>query len=289
MVSALLFSALLLPLSLSVQIVEQPAASVPTGAQRVEMIVLNLSASCSGGVAMHGVTVTHRGLGAIRDISSVYAMSDGVRVSRARALSSRDGTVTLTFRPAVVVPACGVRHLSIMANFSADASRAGEHRITLSGPGDIDAQNASVSLTSASRAPVRRTVGVNQGSVDVAFLPLLSRVRYGTHRTVARLRLTAEEYDQAIDALTLTNDGSARAADLQNLTLETSRGEVLARLSSLEDDRAPFVFSTPFIMKRGQMFLLTVRADVLASRRRTIGFMLEEPSDLVTRRSSRRR
>ncbi len=286
--SSLLLSALLFP-ALSVQIAESSAASVPPGAQRVEMLALQLSASCSEDVSVHSVTLTHRGLGSIRDIAAVYAMSDGVRISRARALSSRDGTVMLTFRPAFLVSACGMRDLSIMADFSSDAVRAGEHRITLSAVEHIDADDVPVTISSASAAPVRTTVGQSQGSVEISFLPLFSRVRYGAHRIVSRFRLTAEEYDQAVDALTLTNDGAARAEDLQNLTLETSRGQVLARLSSLDGDRAPFVLTSPFIIERGQVFLLTVRADVLASRRRTIDFILEEPSDLVARRVTRRR
>lgn len=284
----LLFSALL-PSMLSVQVMEQPAASVPPGAQRVEMLTLVLSAACSGDVPLHGVTVTHRGMGAIRDIASVSAVIGGQRISRGRALSSADGAVTLTFRPAPVVPACGSLTLSVVADVSAAAAVGAEHRMTIGGPADIDAGGAGVTITQFSAAPVRRTVGISQGSVSAAFLPLLSRITYGDRRVVARLRLEAEGYDQLMEAVTLTNDGSARGADLQNLTLETSRGQILARLPALDGERAPFVLPSPLLMERGQIFLLTVRADVRASRRRTIAFTLEEPGDLAARRATGRR
>jgi len=285
-----LLSALLLPFALSVHVQAQIPASVPPGAQRVTMLMLNLSASCSGDIFVHGVTVTHGGMGAVRDLSSVYAMSDGQRISRGRALSSGDGSVTLTFRPALTVPACGEKDLSIMADFSPDAAVTGEHRLSLLSSGSIDAGDAIVTLEGSVDAPVRRTAGTEQGSVTTEFLPLLQRITYGDHRIVARLRLTAEgTYDQIVDAITLTNDGSARDGDLQNLTLETSRGQTLARLSSLREHLALFVLTTPLTMERGQVFLLTVRADVRAGRRRTVGFTLEEPGDLFSHRAQIRR
>jgi len=64
---------------------------------------------------------------------------------------------------------------------------------------------------------------------------------------------------------------------------------VLAGLASLRDDLAPFVLSSPLSVERGQVFLLTVRADVRASRRRTIDFTLEEPGDLFSHRAQTRR
>lgn len=287
---SLLLSALLLSLALSVQVQEQKPASVPPGAQRVTMLDLHFSASCSGDIAVRGVTVTHGGMGDVRDISSVYAMSDGQRISRGRALSSGDGSAMLAFRPAITVPVCGEKNVSIMADFASDAVVTGEHRLSLLAAGDIDARGVTVTLEGGADAPVRRTVGAEQGSITAEFLPLLVRVTYGDHRTVARLRLTAEgTYDQAVDAITLTNDGSARDTDLQNLALETSRGQVLARLPSLRDHLAPFILTTPLTIERGQVFLLTVRADVRAGRRRTIGFTLEEPGDLFSHRTQVRR
>lgn len=283
-------AASLLSLSLSVQGQEQQPVSVPPGAQRVTMLTLSLSASCSGDIDVHGITVLHKGMGAIRDIASVYAMRDGQRISRGRALSSADGSASLSFRPALTVPSCETADIVIMADFSVDALTAGEHRITVEKPEDIDAGDATVTLQqSSSIAPVRTTTGVQQGSMTAEFLPLLTRVTYGDHRTVARLRLSVEgSYNQVLDAITLTNDGSARNTDLQHLTLETSRGQVLASLASLRGYLAPFVLSTSFSMERGQVFLLTVRADVRAGRRRTIDFTLEEPGDLVSRRAQSR-
>lgn len=288
-VAPVFLSALVLPLALSVQINALQPASVPPGAQRVTMLELTFASACSGDTAIHGLALTHRGMGDIRDLKSVYAMSGGRRISRGRALNTGDGTVTLTFRPALTVPACGEQGTQIMADFSADAAPSGEHTLSVLRAADIDAGGAGVTIRTAD-APVRSLAGVEQGSVAAAFLPLLTRVTYGDHRTVARLRLAADgAYDQIVDAVTFTNDGSARDTDLQRLTLETSRGQVLARLSALQGHRAPFVLASPLSLERGQVSLLTVRADVRAGRRRTIGFSLEEPGDLVSRRARSRR
>lgn len=198
--------------------------------------------------------------------------------------------VSLSFRPALTVRACGTTTVTILANFSSTAAATGEHALTVPSGADIDADGATVQFEVTSTPVVRRTTGVAQGSVTAEFLPLLQRVTYGDHRTVARIRLTADgTYDQEVDAITLTNDGSARNGDLQNLTLETARGEVLARLPSLSGYRAPFVLTTPMGLERGAVKVLTVRADVRAGRRRTIDFTLEEPGDLVARRALTRR
>lgn len=254
------------------------------------MLRLSLAASCSGDVTVRGITVTHGGMGALRDIASVYVLEDGRRLSRGRALSSRDGTVTLSLRPALVVPACGKKEIAIASDFAADAAVMGEHALALASPDGIDAQGASVALADEGVTAVLRTAGVEQGSVTAEFLPLLQRVTYGDRRTVARLRVTAEGgYDQEISAMTLTNDGSARDSDLQNLTLETARGEVLARSPSLDDHRAVFSLAAPLLLKSGEEKLLTVRASVRAGRRRTIDFLLEEAGDLIARRARSRR
>ncbi|ALM09920.1 MAG TPA: hypothetical protein DEB30_02630 [Candidatus Peribacter riflensis] len=281
---------LLSPLTLRVQVVALPSASVPPGAQRVEMLSLRFTAPCDGDATVHGITVTHGGMGDPDDFSSVYVLSDGRRISRGRSLSSTDGSVPLSLYPAWIVPACGTRTLSVAADFGADAAVAGEHRLTIDVPAHVDAGGYRVTFSPAPVTVTRTTTGIAQGSVSVEFLPVLSRIRYGAHRSVARLRLTAQgDFDQVVESITLTNDGSARGTDLQNLMLQTSRGQVLASLPSLRGDLAPFVLASPLRLNRGQVILLEVRADMRASARRTVGFTLEEPSDLFARRVRTRR
>ncbi|MDD5623429.1 MAG: hypothetical protein PHI23_01825 [Candidatus Peribacteraceae bacterium] len=129
----------------------------------------------------------------------------------------------------------------------------------------------------------RRTAGEAVGSVTVGDLPLTGSVTYGAGRIVARFTLTAEgTRNQRVEAMTLTNRGSARNADLQNLSLENGRGRrVTPVMSRLDGEHICFLFDPPLVLTPHQTQVLQVRADVRASRRRTIKFLLEEASDLL--------
>jgi hypothetical protein len=60
-------------------------------------------------------------------------------------------------------------------------------------------------------------------------------------------------------------------------------------LPSLEGDLAPFVFDPPLLLEHGNVYLIEVRADVRASRRRTIRLLVEEPEDVEAREAVRGR
>lgn len=294
-----LILALVAPLMLTVRSITIPNTSVPRGAQRVPLLTISLSASCAGVATVSGIRVTHRGMGDQSEISAVYAMARGKRISRGRQFSSSDGQLLLPLRPALVIPACQTTDVTIAADFSAEALAASEHTLLLLRPGDIEAGSASVRILSPDtasatgdrdrRGSVIQTAGSAQGSVAVNFLPLLTRIRYGDGRTVARMTLSASDFDQFVSAMTLTNDGSARDHDLQNLTLVTQRGVVLARTPALDGELVPFTLDPPFLLPRGETMRLDVRADVRASIRRTVGLSLEEPSDLTATRARIRR
>lgn len=281
--------ALLMPLMLTVRSITIPNTSVPRGAQRVPMLTISLSASCAGAVTVESIRVTHRGMGDQSELSAVYVMARGKRISRGRQFSSSDGQLLLPLRPALVIPACQTTDVTIAADFSAEALAASEHTLLLLRPGDIEAGSASVRILTPDFVSTVQTAGTSEGTVAVKFLPLLARIRYGDARVVARITLTASDFDQFVWAMTLTNDGSARDGDLQNLTLVTQRGVVLARAPALESELVPFTINPPFLLPRGETMRLDVRADVRASIRRTVGFSLEEPSDLTATRARIRR
>ena len=87
--------------------------------------------------------------------------------------------------------------------------------------------------------------------------------------------------DHWLREITLTNDGKARNGDLQNLILQSSRGVPLApTVASLTNDTVTFGLDTPVMLRKNDSIVLVVKADVLASRTRTIRLIVEEPADL---------
>lgn len=290
LLSFALIAALPLAPALHVRVLSPEAAAIPRGAQRVTMLEIRMTAACDADVPVRSITLFHEGRGASEDLTSVYLVREGRRVTRGRAFASPGEPLFFPLPRDFSVPACRTVALQALADFSAGAAVAGEHALAIRSPEGIDAGGTSVSLLSMTQpAGIRRTASGEAGSISVTFLPLIGRVRYGAQRTVARMSLTADgDSDQWLDAVMLTNDGSARGTDLQNLSLQTQRKTVLARAAALEGSVVCFILEEPLFIERGQTVRVDVRADVWASRRRTILFLLEEASDLASRRAMRR-
>lgn len=254
--------------------------SIPPGSQRVVMGTILLQAPCNADVAVESITLWHRGAGSAGDIDGVYGMSGGQRITRSRPIESGKGEVTLHFR-SFVVPACETREIAILADFSADAAIAGEHRLELRSSSDVVATQPATLLT-APRAGIRRTVGPAEGSISVSYLQLNEPVRYGDRRRVARFRLDADSSDDhVITAITFTNQGSARDGDLRNLFVESSRLEQLSDIAlQMEGDHVRLLFDPPLFLPSGENRVMSLRADIRASRRKTIQFLIEEAGDI---------
>lgn len=266
--------------ALEVTVRPAPAAAVARGASRVPFLQVTLAASCERDVTVSELTLVHKGLGDVADLERVYAWADNVRASRAAVLT-RDGEVTLRLR-SFVVPACDTRELWILADLSPDAGVSAQHALTIATSADVVA-DAEVTLD-AGRTTAPTTVGGGEavGSVSVEMLDLPRRLTYGSTRTVARIRLTADgERPQLLRSITLTNDGSARDADLRNVVLQSAAGDDLAGpVDSMDGDVVTLVLDEPLLLGRNDTVLLVVKADVRASRRRTVRFGVEEPSDV---------
>jgi len=267
------------PGSLSVEARSSASSvSIPPGAQRVAMLTLTLSAACDGDVLVNGLTLIHKGMGAVSDITGVYAESEGRRISRVRSFSSREGVLCLDFR-SFSIPACGQAEIVVRANFSASAAAAGEHDLIVAGAGDIDASVPVTVRTSSSG--VYRTVGPTRGTVTVTVLSPLNRVSYGDHRMIGRLRITVDGVaDQELSGITLTNRGSASDTNLQNITAELRGQSVSRALTSMDGDLLPLVFDPPLILTRGGTWLIDLRANVRSGIRKTISLTVEESGDV---------
>lgn len=269
--------------SLEVSVVARLAGSVPVGAQRVQMLQLELRSSCSASVNLSSIVLRHVGHGAVSDIDRIYGYADGSRATRTSTFR-RDGVVTLYFRN-FAIPQCASRTLDIVADFATDASPAGEHAVTLSQASDVAADpSARIFLGSAVKMGLVRPTGRTIGSVTVELLDLLLHPRFGDDQVVARFLLKGGDRDQEVSAMTFTNDGSARNGDLVDLAVTTTTGTRLSnRAAALSGDKVRLEFVEPFVLGRNQSRMLQLRADVRASSKRTLRFHVEEPSDVEAR------
>lgn len=285
--SSLALSAFLFPLltdaAETLKVEELPilfSGSIPQGAQRVPFVTLRVRAGDAEPTKITAITVRHEGLGSVQDISRVYAMQGIVRISRGISLpEAKEQRIPLR---QFLIPAGKTVDIGIFADLAADAAAGGEHRIDVISIETADGEiHALTNVPSVDRS-ARVTSHTKQPLVTAIFRPLLTDVTYGSRRIVARMLLSGSPTtDQKILSITLTNDGSAGNSDLQNLYLETSAGEVVSTvLPSMDGSSVRLLLDPPFVLGRGNEKFFQLRADVRASKRRTIRFILEEPSDI---------
>ncbi len=267
------------PPTLTVQ-VTSPAtdSSIPQGAQRVPMLNVHLQASCGANIPVSSLTVRHSGLGSTDDIARVYVMAGKQRVSRSVSISKDDRDIT--FRK-VSVPSCKSLDLTLYADIASTADASGEHAFTLV---NLDAGKATVKLQQIAKQKTVQVVPSASASsqISIGYRPLYTDIVFGADRIVSRIALTADgRRDHSITAITFKNGGSAADTDVQNLYLATSAGEkVSSTIAHMDGSAVRVTFGDPFLLQSGQTKLLELHADVRASRRKTIGFIIEEPSDV---------
>lgn len=183
-----------------------------------------------------------------------------------------------------VVPSCESRELNFLVDFASTASPAGEHRLEIFSESDIDAA-ATIKLTTALTTKARRTVGRRVGQVSVSFINLTNPIRYGPDQRVARIKLSADNQDDhLVQAITFTNDGTARDNDLTDFYLETSYGQRVTSITQqMFEDQARIVFNPPYLLKRGRDRIFNLRAAANVTNR-SVQFIVEEPSDIDVQR-----
>lgn len=257
------------------------SGSVAPGSQRIEMLRLRITADCISDVEIESISVQRRGLGANNDIAALYVSHRGTRISREREISRRDGSVDLSFRN-FMISACDSEDLSIVANYASTASPAGEHRIELR---KIDAGNSHVRIekVSGNFSQIQRTATRSVGQIAVDYLRVSKPVRFGSKQLLSRFTLEADSRDShLIKTITFTNNGSATNEDLQNLYIEFRSRRISSVARYLKNDRAVFTFDPPLQISKNQKLKFGLRADVRASRSRTIQLVIEEPSDIIS-------
>ena len=263
-----------------VEVQSTPSQSVPPGSQRIAMMQLHLSSDCSADVPVYSISLQRRGMGSNADIDSLYVIHRGVRIPRERSISNRDGSVELRLQD-FKIPACTAQDLIIAANFSADASPTGQHRLELA---SIDAGNSSVRIAKSATTMPSISTGTNPvGQIAVEYLSISKSIHYGSRQQIARFRLEADaEDDHEIQSITFTNKGSARDTDVQNVYVEFRNRQISSRVVHLDGNKATLLFDPPIVLQKRQKLSFGLRADIRASRSRTLQFLIEEPSDIIS-------
>lgn len=255
--------------------------SVPRGATRLELGTLNLSASCGKDIRIDSLSAKHTGQGDVSDIAGVYLADDFRRISRSRQFDRRTASADLR-TPSLVIPACGAVRLSVLVDLRADAEVASEHGVTFVSPSDIHSSAKSVTFAGAGDSTAVRASPVTAGNVEVNFLPVSGRLRYGRTETVARIQFSADgQHDYLLKNITLTNQEDARDMDFTTIQLQTRSGTGVSLVAARMRGRVvKLEFSPTYVLERSRTVVFLLRAEVHTSHYRKANFTLEQQSDL---------
>lgn len=256
--------------------------SLPQGGQRITMQTLSFAASCDRPIAVRNIAVHHQGPGDTSDIAGVYVMRETERLSKSIVFASRNRIAIVPIRSLTIAP-CETAIIEIMMDISENASVGGGHAIGIVDANDVDAGTARIIWKPRLPARAPTTSPASLGAVDATYPTLaFDSTLFGKQRLLLRLQLkSSAAHAQLLSAVTLTNDGKARDADVRSLFMTTSNGVRVTKIEPmLTGNWVRIVFDPPFLLQRNAATLLILRGDVVSSRRRTIHFILEQPSDV---------
>lgn len=257
--------------------------STPRGARRIEMAVLNFSASCEADIRIEGATLKHTGLGNVSDISGVYLSEGFRRISRSRTFDRHSQKADLRL-PSFTVKKCEAARVSVLMDIASDATVASEHGMTIEDAVSITSSAKSTTLLYADTTERVIASPKRAGSVTVNLLPISGPLRFGRIETVARIQLTADtKNDHLLRSITFTNLGDARDMNLINFVLETRQGDVLTPVTQrMRGLRATLTVDQTYVLMRGTTVVFLLKAQINGSQSKKVQFTIEEPSDVYS-------
>jgi hypothetical protein len=268
--------------TLSVRISPFSIGSIPRGAQRVRFLSLHFIASCDAAISIREIRAHHYGFGDVSDLKGAYLLKGVERLTRSQKIASADQTVTL--RPKnLSIPQCGHLTLDIAGDFEANATVGSQHRFEVKTPEDLvtdaDALTGNFPLQNVLRT---RVSPLPAGQITITFLPVTGSLSALSEHTLSKMQISADnESDHLLYGVTLTNEGSAKDADIRLIYLRTKQGRgPLTNIRSKMDGKEVLLrFTSPYLLERGKPILFELRGRPY-TRTKTMRFTLKEESDL---------
>lgn len=257
--------------------------TVPKGAVGVTMASLDLTATADD-VSIENLTVLHEGFGDTTDISGVYAVVNGERVTRKRSFDSQTTTATIRFTKPLVVKKGQTVTVDVAVDFTSSATTASEHTATVELASDFISNAKEVKGNFPVRGATFRVAAVAAGSVSVAYRSVTpSQIKVGDKAAlVGKFEFSLDPTeDQTIYSVTLENDGTTSDGDIVNLQIVRTDGTVVANtVAATIADFATFVFDPPLTILEGDKLTLNVKADIVGGAAKTVKMHFDESSDI---------
>lgn len=254
------------------------SATLPKGAAKVAFTTINLTASNDGAVTVEDLIIDRIGVGDETNLGDVYLYEGMTKVGDGESISNDDEAEFLGLD--YEVPAGETKTLTVRANVLGEA---GNHGFAISEASDVVTDGATVSGSFPVRGNLMSLSSVESGNVTFDFTGSVSNPKVGEEdKKVAEFDLSAGDEEKVdLQAVTLTNEGSADTEDaMKNFKLYVG-GDVVAELESTDSDEVTMILDEAYEIEDGKTETFTLKADIESEATESVDFQLDAFEDVV--------
>ena len=255
------------------------AKSVAQGQALVEIGTVTLNADKDTQIT--GITLNRTGLSSDTDVSGITVW-DGFNKLNVPSLVS-NGVSNVSFTSPVTILAGQGKTLSIKADVAPSVTSGDQLVFTV--PNNGIQSNGTVSGAFPAISNTLTTSVIQLGTLSFARSADCPSAAIDPNTTGERLAkfdiASGSVEDLSLQALTLTQSGSAADTDIANLKLYNAvTGDELGTAENLSNREATFSFSNGVTIPKGTTLRVEVRGDVLAASGRDVEFELNDNDDI---------
>lgn len=256
------------------------SATIPSAASNVVLGKYNFTASSDGAVTISSLIFNRSGVGATTDFINLYLYEGSERLTNGRTINSSSNDITFNALN-YTVPAGTTKTLSLVGDV--DYNITGNHNFAIASASKVTttaAVSGSFPLTSNTMSISSTYVGkvtVTKGSNP-------SNITAGTNDVeAASFTLEADSRENiSVEQVTIYHAGTVSDSEITGLVLKQG-GVTIASVDAISSEgTATFVFTTPFVIDKGNSKKFYVYADVSSDARaaQTVKFYMEANSDV---------
>lgn len=254
--------------------------TIPSSATSVEVATWEFSAD-DDDVVVDGLTVHKFGVGELAAGFQAYLYAGDERLTSGKSLNS--STNELRFNNLDwTVPAGEEMEVSLVVEMGTNV--AGEVGFELESVDAVDSNAASVSGSFPVRSALHGLSATEVGTVTVTKNGSITNPKVGEDDvTIAKFKVNASTEDAELRRLGLYLTGTVSTEAVENWELYVSgTTEPIATVAGVNSrDVATFVFSTPYLIEKGQTKNFEVKADFNTGRGSdTVGIYIDESTDI---------
>jgi len=250
-------------------------------AAQIEFLNLELSAGLDNGITIQSLEVRRRGLGLVNEIQNIRAIYRDQNIAEKENLRS-DGTVTLNFKPYIILQAGQTAQLKILADFATAQSGTTYHSMEIA-----DAKswgftgNVDVTMDANLRGPQYKRVTTASAMLTYTEEAVeIDSISLNKTTTLAQVLLQAYNEDVDITKIIFENEGTLQDNCFEDVELRIGGKRVADKLDTADDDKLSFTLNKPYTLEKNSQEEMTLKSKFTCGFGDTISLWIDDKSGI---------